>query len=187
MTALTETRPPAFPGPAGDIIPPDPAVAGDADAEVVEDLFQCVYPRLAGWIRRMVGDDDTAHEIASEAFTRLLARWSRVESPRSYLYMVAANLVRDQWRKAEREQRAVRILTAGTAGHPVTWPMQDVYVRSLIASLPRRLHDPFLLYYYGGLKIREVAALLGKPEGTVKADLFAARAQLRSALGERGR
>jgi RNA polymerase sigma-70 factor (ECF subfamily) len=187
MTAWTETRPPAEPGPAGDIIPQGPAGAGDAGASAVEELFQCVYPRLAGWVRRMVGDDDIAHEIASEAFTRLLARWARVESPRSYLYMIAANLVRDQWRQADREQRAVRSLAAGTAGHPVTWPMQDVYVRSLIASLPPRLHDPFLLYYYGGLKVREVAGLLGKPEGTVKADLFAARAQLRSALGERGR
>jgi RNA polymerase sigma-70 factor (ECF subfamily) len=170
MTAWTETRPATAAG------------AGDAGADTVEELFQRVYPRLAAWVRRMVDDDDTAHEIASEAFTRLLARWARVESPRSYVYMVAANLVRDQWRRADREQRAVRSLTAGTAGQPVTWPMQDVYVRGLIGSLPPRLHDPFLLHYYGGFKVREVAALLGRPAGTIKADLFAARAQLRSAL-----
>jgi DNA-directed RNA polymerase specialized sigma24 family protein len=29
-----------------------------------------------------------------------------------------------------------------------------------------------------------VAALLGRPEGTIKADLFHARARLRAALGE---
>jgi RNA polymerase sigma-70 factor (ECF subfamily) len=67
----------------------------------------------------------------------------------------------------------------------VAYPVQDVDVRNLIASLPPRLRDPFLLHYYGGFGIREVAALLGRPEGTIKADLFAARSRLKTALGER--
>jgi RNA polymerase sigma-70 factor (ECF subfamily) len=144
-----------------------------------------VYPKLAGWVRRLVDDDDTAHEIASEAFVRLLARWTRVENPQSYLYMIATNLIRDHWRKTERERRAMRSVTAGAATEPAAYPVQDVDVRDLIASLPPRLRDPFLLHYYGGFGIREVAALLRKPEGTIKADLFAARAKLKTALGDR--
>ncbi len=122
--------------------------------------------------------------IASEAFVRLLSRWTRVQSPHRYLYMTAANLIRDHWRKAERERRALRSVTAGAAADPVTCSTQDVDVRGLIASLPSRLRDPFLLYYYGSFGIRETAALLPKPEGTIKADLFAARAKLKTALGE---
>src|SRR5579863_5792149 len=155
------------------------------DAAAAEALFDSTYPRLAGWVRRLVDDDDTAHEIASEAFVRLLARWTTVESPQSYLYMIATNLIRDHWRKTERERRALRSVTAGSAGDPVAFPVQDVDVRNLIASLPPRLRDPFLLHYYGGFGIREVAALLHRPEGTIKADLFAARAKLKTALGER--
>ena len=45
------------------------------DRAAAEELFNACYPRLAGWVRRLVDDDDTAHEIAAEAFTRLLARW----------------------------------------------------------------------------------------------------------------
>src|SRR5579862_2890095 len=71
------------------------------DAAAAEELFRGVYPVLAGWVRRLVGDDDTAHEIASEAFVRLLARWTRVDNPQSYLYMIATNLIRDHWRKTE--------------------------------------------------------------------------------------
>ena len=156
---------------------------GDADA--AEELFKGVYPRLAGWVRRLVDDDDTAHEIASEAFVRLLARWTRVDSPQSYLYVIATNLIRDHWRKTERERRAMRSVTAGAAAEPAAYPVQDVDVRNLIASLPPRLRDPFLLHYYGGFGIREVAALLRKPEGTIKADLFAARAKLKTGLAER--
>src|ERR1700741_2089848 len=65
------------------------------DAAAAEELFNSCYPRLAGWVRRLVDDDDTAHEIAAEAFTRLLARWSRLDNPQSYVYMIATNLVRD--------------------------------------------------------------------------------------------
>jgi len=157
----------------------------DADADAAEELFKGVYPRLAGWVRRLVDDDDTAHEIASEAFVRLLARWTTVESPQSYLYMIATNLIRDHWRKTERERRALRSVTAGSAGDQVAFPVQDVDVRNLIASLPPRLRDPFLLHYYGGFGVKEVASLLRRPEGTIKGDLFAARATLKTALGER--
>ena len=158
------------------------ATARRADAD---ELFRAVYPRLAGWLRRLVDDDDTAHEIAAEAFVRLLSRWTRVDNPQSYLYMIATNLVRDHWRKAERERRAIRNATAGVDADPMTHPGQDVDVRNLIESLPSRLRDPFLLHYYAGFAIREVATLLHRPEGTIKADLFAARARLKTALGER--
>ena len=160
----------------------------DARRILAEQLFAAQYPKLAGWVRRLVDDDDTAHEIASEAFVRLLSKWTsidKLDSPQSYLYMIATNLVRDHWRKTERERRAMRSVTAGASAEPLAYPDQDVDVRNLIASLPARLRDPFLLHYYGGFGIREVAALLHKPEGTIKADLFAARAKLKTALGER--
>jgi RNA polymerase sigma-70 factor, ECF subfamily len=182
-----EARP--FPSPAGNITEGDPVgTAGEvlrSDADAAEELFKGVYPKLAGWVRRLVDDDDTAHEIASEAFVRLLARWTKVENPQSYLYMIATNLIRDHWRKTERERRAIRRITAGGVADPVAYPTQDVDVRNLLASLPARLRDPFLLHYYGGFGIREVATLLHRPEGTIKADLFAARAKLKTALGER--
>jgi RNA polymerase sigma-70 factor (ECF subfamily) len=175
-----------FGSPAGHIIEGDPVgTADDVDTDAAEELFKTVYPKLAGWVRRLVDDDDTAHEIASEAFVRLLSRWTRVESPQSYLYMIATNLIRDHWRKAERERRAIRSVTAGAALDPVAYPAQDVDVRNLIQSLPPRLRDPFLLHYYAGFGVREVATLLHRPEGTIKADLFAARARLKTALGER--
>jgi RNA polymerase sigma-70 factor, ECF subfamily len=154
-----------------------------SDRLAAEELFNACYPRLAGWVRRLVDDDDTAHEIASEAFTRLLARWSSLDNPQSYLYMIATNLVRDHWRRLGRERRALTAVSALPADHE-QHPDQDVNVRALLQSLPDRLRQPFLLYYYGGFPVKEVATLLGRPEGTVKADLHHARARLRAALEE---
>jgi len=41
-----------------------------------------------------------------------------------------------------------------------------------------------LLHYYAGFGVKEVAELLGRPEGTVKADLHHARNRLKAAVGE---
>jgi len=174
-------------GPYAVVAPPAGAAARKA---MTEQLFAAHYPKLAGWVRRLVDDDDTAHEIASEAFVRLLSKWTtpdKLDNPQSYLYMIATNLVRDHWRKTERERRALRSATAGLDPEPGTDPAEDVNVRELLATLPPRLRDPFLLHYYAGFGIREIAAMLKRPEGTIKADLYHARTRLKTALAERGK
>jgi RNA polymerase sigma-70 factor, ECF subfamily len=155
-----------------------------SDRAAAEELFNACYPRLAGWVRRLVDDDDTAHEIAAEAFARLLGRWASLDNPQSYLYMIATNLVRDHWRKAGRERRALRAVEAAIPSEQAYQPAQDVHVRQLLQALPDRLRSPFLLHYYAGFPVRDVATLLGRPEGTIKADLYQARARLRAALGD---
>ena len=149
--------------------------------EDASELFAALYPRLAGWCRRLVDDDETAHEIASEAFTRLWSRWTKVEEPQGFLYVTAANLVRDHWRKTERERRAMRRARTEEALRPP--PEQgDPSVMLLVQSLPERLRVPILLHYYADMPIRQVSALTGRKEGTVKADLHAARELLRAHL-----
>jgi RNA polymerase sigma-70 factor, ECF subfamily len=154
-----------------------------AEPATAEELFSATYPKLAGWVRRLVDDDDTAHEIASEAFVRLLSRWTKLDNPQSYLYMIATNLVRDHWRKMERERRAMRTMTARTDLDPSVNPAEDIDVQQLIAGLPEKLRSPFLLHYYGGFGLKEISILLKRPEGTIKADLYHARSRLREALG----
>jgi RNA polymerase sigma-70 factor, ECF subfamily len=155
---------------------------------LAEQLFAAHYPKLAGWVRRLVDDDETAHEIASEAFVRLLSKWTtpdKLDSPQSYLYMIATNLVRDHWRKLERERRALTKAVADADPEPYADPSQDVDIRALLAALPARLREPFLLHYYAGFGIKEISAQLKRPEGTIKADLYHARARLKEALAER--
>jgi RNA polymerase sigma-70 factor, ECF subfamily len=150
-----------------------------------EQLFAAHYPKLAGWVRRLVDDDETAHEIASEAFVRLLSKWTspdKLDSPQSYLYMIATNLVRDHWRKAERERRAMSKAAAAADADSYTDPSVDVDIRELIAALPTRLREPFLLHYYAGFGVKEIAVQLKRPEGTIKADLYHARAKLKEAI-----
>jgi len=152
----------------------------DGDALAAE-LFAAHYGRLAGWCRKLLDDDDTAHEVAMEAFTRLLGRLRRVDDPVGYLYVIAANLVRDHWRKTKREREAFRYAkqTEQLASSDGT---RRTDLRTLVESLPERLRVTVLLYYYAGLPLNDVARLTNRPAGTVKSDLFQARSVLRQAL-----
>jgi RNA polymerase sigma-70 factor, ECF subfamily len=157
----------------------EPPARGPASTgrDAAEELFNACYPRLTGWVRRLVDTDEDAHDIAAEAFARLLGRWSRVDNPHSYLYVIAANLVSDHWRKSGREQRAIKNMAG--AAEASCQQAQQVDVRALIEALPPRLRAAFLLHHYAGFEVRQVAAMTGRPEGTIKADLHHARARLK--------
>jgi RNA polymerase sigma-70 factor (ECF subfamily) len=155
-------------------------VSGDAEAA---ELFEALYPRLAGWCRGLVDSDAVAHEIASEAFTRLWSRWSSVEEPKAYVYRVAANLVKNHWRSRERERRAVQRLGSSPVDDAPPAD-QGAEIRDLVLALPERLRVPVLLRYYADLPVAEIALTLRRRPGTVKSDLHRARERLRASLRE---
>jgi RNA polymerase sigma-70 factor (ECF subfamily) len=153
--------------------------AAEVDAsEPADALFRAHYAPLAGWCRRMLGDEEAAHDIAAEAFVRLLGRWTTVTDPRAYLYTTALNLVRDRWRKNERERAAIRksVTTISTAAGPAP------EIRMLVEALPKRLQQVVVLHYYADMPVDAVAHALGIAPGTVKRDLYDARAKLHTLL-----
>lgn len=143
-----------------------------------EAIFRAHYAPLAGWCRRMVNDDEVAHDVAAEAFARLLGRWSSVQDPRAYLYTTALNLIRDRWRRSERERVALR--KTATASAAAAAPAPEI--RMLVESLPRRLAQVVVLHYFADLPVDSIARQLGIAPGTVKRDLFDARAKLAALL-----
>jgi RNA polymerase sigma-70 factor (ECF subfamily) len=143
------------------------------------ELFATQYPRLAGWVRRLVDDDDTAHEIAAEAFTRMMSRWSLPDTPLAYLYRIATNLVYDHWRRTRRERQAIRLLASDDRGARDERPGDSHELRTMLEPLSEPQRTAVVLHYLGGFPIHEVAEMVGRPEGTVKSDLSLARTRLR--------
>jgi RNA polymerase sigma-70 factor (ECF subfamily) len=155
------------------------ALSGAARDEAARALWDLHYAPLAGWAASLVGDRDTAHDIASEAFTRMVARWGRVKDPKGFLYVTATNLARDVWRREQRDRRLNARLQLVT---PMTAPASDGSLRDLVDKLDERMRTPVLLHYYADLPIAEVARALHKPEGTIKRTLSDARRVLHAWL-----
>jgi len=59
-------------------------------------------------------------------------------------------------------------------------------LRGLVDALPERYRRPLALFYYDDRSVTEVAIQLGVPEGTVKTNLFRARATLCKQLAQLG-
>ena len=128
----------------------EPLGAGAVDREdtfqMDEDAFRLFYERTArpvwAYLSRLSGDARLADDLLQEVYYRFLRANVIHESDahrRNYLFRIATNLVRDHWRRAGRERRALRAVSAASHGDPVFHPSQDVDVRALIQSLPDQI------------------------------------------------
>ena len=153
-----------------------------ADEAAVRGVYDAQFGMLAGWASRLVGDPDLGHDFATEAFLRLLRSWGEVSEPKAWLYTATANLIKDHWRKRGREHAAYG--RSGGVVERVEAPdvATTLSVRTAVLSLPERLRVPVMLHYFGDLTIAQVAAHVGKAEGTIKRDLWDARGRLAALL-----
>src|SRR5215510_15188021 len=79
------------------------------------DVYRTTYPALVRFLYRKVWDADRAEDLAQEAFARALAH--RPDNPRGWLFVVAANMARDEARRAAREQRHLTLLSQESEAH----------------------------------------------------------------------
>jgi RNA polymerase sigma-70 factor (ECF subfamily) len=167
---------------------PSDARARSAE-EGVREVYDANFGRLAGWATRLVSDPDLGHDFATEAFVRLIGHWGAVDEPRAWLYATVANQVRDHWRKRGREATAYRKVQGHLAPDVAVEPAVDqatsLTVRGAVEALPERLRMAVLLHYFADLSVAQVAQQMGKSEGTIKRDLYDARARIALMLGER--
>ncbi|MBV9659906.1 MAG: sigma-70 family RNA polymerase sigma factor, partial [Acidimicrobiales bacterium] len=113
-------------------------------------------------------------------------------SLRSFLLAVAhsraVDLLRSgSARNAREERSAIQVADSGYDIEHQVWDLHlDDKVHSAVASLPERERRAIQLAYFGGHTYREVAAMLGEAEGTVKGRIRSGLARLRDAFEREG-
>ena len=132
---------------------------------------------------------EDAEEAAQEAFTRAYANFRSLRHPdqfRAWIVRVTWRVAIDRWRSDRR--RLVRE-TVATEPARESSPEQLIVesdraarLWKAIDQLPEKLRMAIVLSAVEGHEVREVAALLEIPEGTVKSRLFEARKQLAERL-----
>jgi RNA polymerase sigma-70 factor (ECF subfamily) len=138
---------------------------------------------------------EDAEDVAQEAFAKAYRSFSQLrdrERFRAWLvrmtWRMALDRQRSNRRRTTREDRADSRLPA-SAGRAVDTAAGEYEQREraehlwrAIDGLSEKLRMVIVLAGIQGHDIKEVAALLALPEGTVKSRLFAARQQLKDAL-----
>jgi RNA polymerase sigma-70 factor, ECF subfamily len=152
-----------------------------------DDALAEVYRRHAGpafaLARRLLWDSGVAEEIVQEVFVKLWHEPERFDPARGTLrsFLLAqthsrsVNMLRSETARRRREEREAR--TTAEAGYDLEHEVGDIlvaeHVREALSEIPEVERKPIELAYFGGHSYREVAQLLGEPEGTVKSRIRA--------------
>ena len=161
--------------------------------EALEELYQRHSVAVFGVARRVTGVPEHAEEILQEVFLRLWRSPERFDATRgalrSFLLMDAnaraIELVRRDAARRGREERTIRLVEP-PRHEEIGGEMWDVVVaghlRDALDALTPMEREAIELAYYGGHTYREVATILGQPEGTVKSRIRTGLKRMRDRL-----
>lgn len=153
-------------------------------------VFERYYRELLNFLARKVGDRELAADIAQESYARVYAapNKDKVIEPRALLYTTARNLVTDHHRRTTvREQVEVSnaegehsdTFNLGIGMGPESMEPEAIFagrqrlaaIEEVIALLPPRPREAFVLYKLDGLSRSEVAEKMGVGIKTVETHL----------------
>ena len=152
----------------------------ESASDTIGDFGDWVAPHAVAMRQlaaRLAGRSD-GEDVVQESLLRAWRRWGTFRpergTPRAWLLAIVA----DQARQRRRRRRPPELVAQADA--VVFEP--DVDLERAIARLADRQRLAVELHYFVGLGVKEVAAVMGCAEGTVKSTLADARARLRGWL-----
>jgi RNA polymerase sigma-70 factor, ECF subfamily len=165
------------------------AAEGERQAfELVYHRYQQVVYRFA---RAMTGCPDAAEDVTQEVFIALIKELPRYDPARAgfttYLYGIARNLCRDQWRRTQRRlaMEAVGLERRRTTDDPfdlLERAQTATQVQCALRGLPLRYREVIILCDLHGLAYAEAALVVRSSVSGVRARLHRARQLLRRKL-----
>jgi RNA polymerase sigma-70 factor (ECF subfamily) len=163
------------------------ALIGDPAAE--RELYDRHVDRVYRLVYRMAGDAELAREFTQDAFVRAFDRLATFRGESSFstwLGSIAISVTLTGLKQRKRRWDREQDLETAEPIAPVKSGLEPDLRRKLfeaIDQLPDGYRAVLVLHELEGYTHEEIGALLGIDPGTSKAQLFRARAKLRTALG----
>lgn len=156
----------------------------DAAAPARDDVFTAAvgqhYPGLVRRLTAVVGDRESALDLAQETYLRAYRAWNRFDGTdaRAWLHTIGLRLA---FNERSRRRRWSHLFV----GHSGTdaWVMQeDRGLHEALSGLRREVRAALLLNAVDGYTQAEIASMLGVSPGTVASWLSRAKAHMRKVL-----
>ena len=147
------------------------------DRELFSRVYETYGPALYRFCLMQMKNPADAEDVLQDVFVKRLyqaPKFKSLEHERSWLYRVALNLCRDEWR---RKRRSELPLAEG-----VFLPPEELSLLDQVSNLPEKQRTALHLHYYQGYGLQEIARLLGVTVPTVKMRLKRGREALRKEL-----
>lgn len=156
------------------------------DPEVFGELYDQFYSRIFGYVLGRIASVQIAQDITSEVFFKALKnlrqyRGHNNASFSSWLYRIATNQTNDYFRKNKHRILSLEDISGMT---DISNPLLEdenlqleaelkkqedfLFLHQSISRLPVKYQEVVTLRYFEKKQEKEIAQILGKPEGTVK-------------------
>ena len=174
-------------------------LAAGHDAALNELMERHATP-VFQFLFRMLGNEDDANDLAQETFVRVFrakASFKSSERFSTWLFTIAANLARNQFRWRTRHPNVSLDATNGSSEQSLSATLPDLTanpgervlaqeriaaVQAAVNALPDGLREAIVLCEWEELSLAEAAAITGATPKAVESRLYRARQQLRESL-----
>jgi RNA polymerase sigma factor (sigma-70 family) len=154
-------------------------------------LYRAYAERVYGYVAYRLKNTQEAEDLTATIFIQALRRLSQYDPTRgsfsAWLFGIARHTIQDYWRRDSYQD--IALLEHDAALAPEASPEQSTirseqaaYVRQMIALLPDRRQEVVVLKFFGGLRNKEIAAVLHLDERTVASHLSRALDDLKKLL-----
>lgn len=164
------------------------------DERAFEELVATYRERVYRVAWRVVRDDETAEDVAQEAFIRVfrhVGRFQERSSLYTWIYRITVNIALNRLRR----DRFRHMVPMGELQWEDKRPQADPShaamsselaerVDAAVRALPDKQRAVFTLRFFEGMSHKEIAEVVGCSEGTSKANYFHAVRKLRKLLGD---
>jgi RNA polymerase sigma-70 factor (ECF subfamily) len=166
----------------------------------LNDLMERHGEKLLRYLLRSLQNEEEAADLAQETFVRIYqnrAKFNPAQKFSTWLYAIAANLVRDCYRSRVRHPQvsldAKNEVSGKEFGEQLTdeslIPSESLQmseradaIRKAVAALPEELRTPLILAEYEEMSQAEIGEILNCSAKAVETRIYRARNQLREVL-----
>jgi RNA polymerase sigma-70 factor (ECF subfamily) len=183
--------------------PSDPTAEQPSDRDLRLRLDSQYRGSLMAYFTRRVRDRTEAEDLTQEVFLRVVRQNDSADPDRAgaYIFRIAANLLRDRYRRAETRQVSAhssldlngdQSFAPGVPSNLIEdrAPERVLLARESLAEVMRvldelseRTRDVFILYRLENMRQREIAALFGVSVSAIEKHIIKATAHLTRRLG----
>ena len=154
------------------------------DPRAFVHLYDHYFSRIHAYVCYRVHSQQDAEDVVAEVFFKAIRglrrfKWRNRNSFAAWLFRIAHNLIVDYYRRHERvdlslesEESPAEMTNHAPLPEKVLVQQETFrHMRALIATLSPRRQEVITLRFFGGLRNKEIAGILGLDERTVAAHL----------------
>jgi len=168
--------------------------AKEYDQAALGELYDRYGPRIYSYIYYRLGDTSLAEDLTAQVFLRMLEaiRASRPwrDSFSGWLYRIAHNLIVDHFRRQAQEGcmplEEQLVAAEDNTAEAVEKRLTRRQLRAAINRLSEDQAQVVVLRFVEGLSSAEIARIMGKSEGAIRALQYRAIVNLRRFMEEDG-